>query len=60
MIKILNLLYLYILPAIIVLILVHAFIKKVPAYESFIEGAKDGFNIAIKIIAYFFYLKANN
>lgn len=29
-----------------------AFIRKVNVYESFIEGAKDGFNIAVKIIPY--------
>ena len=29
-----------------------AFRKKVNVYETFIEGAKDGFNIAIKIIPY--------
>jgi len=27
-------------------------IKKINVYETFIEGAKDGFNIAIKIIPY--------
>jgi spore maturation protein SpmB len=29
-----------------------ALVKKVNVYESFIEGAKDGFNIAVKIIPY--------
>ena len=29
-----------------------AFLKKVNVYESFITGAKDGFNVAIKIIPY--------
>ncbi len=29
-----------------------ALIKKINVYEAFIEGAKDGFNIAIKIIPY--------
>lgn len=32
--------------------IIMALVKKVNVYESFIEGAKDGFNIAIKIIPY--------
>lgn len=41
-----------ILMIIIVTFLVLAVRKKVHVYESFIEGAKDGFGIAIKIIPY--------
>jgi len=52
MINFLNKLSLYILPVIISGIIIHALVKKAPAYESFVEGAKDGFNIAIKIIPY--------
>ena len=52
MIKFLNMLSLYILPLIISGILIFALVKKAPAYESFVEGAKDGFNIAIRIIPY--------
>lgn len=52
MIKFLNLLSLYILPVIILFVLIYALCKKTPAYESFIDGAKDGFSIAIKIIPY--------
>ena len=32
--------------------IVLAFLKKVNVYEAFIEGAKDGFSIAVKIIPY--------
>lgn len=42
----------YILPLIITIILVYALYKKTPAYEEFTLGAKEGFNIAIKIIPY--------
>jgi spore maturation protein SpmA len=42
----------FILMTIIVLFIVLAFIKKVNVYDAFIEGAKDGFNIAIKIIPF--------
>jgi len=42
----------FILISVIVLFIVLAFIKKVNVYDAFIEGAKDGFNIAIKIIPF--------
>lgn len=42
----------FILISIIVLFIVLAFIKKVNVYDAFIEGAKEGFNIAIKIIPF--------
>lgn len=38
--------------SVIVSFILLAFIRKVNVYESFIEGAKDGFNIAVKIIPY--------
>lgn len=41
-----------ILPLLILLILSVGIIKKQPVYEHFIDGAKDGFNVAIKIIPY--------
>ena len=52
MIKILNILSMCILPFIISVILIWAMIKKIPAYEVFTEGAKEGFNTAIRIIPY--------
>lgn len=42
----------FILLVIIVLFIVLALIKKVNVYDAFIEGARDGFNIAIKIIPF--------
>jgi len=42
----------FILMSIIVLFIVLAFIKKVNVYDAFIEGAKEGFNIAIRIIPF--------
>ena len=42
----------FILPSIILLILAYALIKKVAIYEEFVSGAKDGFDVAIKIIPY--------
>jgi spore maturation protein SpmA len=42
----------FILMSIIVVFIILAFIKKVNVYDAFIEGAKEGFNIAIKIIPF--------
>ncbi|WP_314585351.1 spore maturation protein [Paenibacillus terrigena] len=38
------------IPAIIVFIPLYAFFRKVPVYETFVDGAKDGFDTAIQII----------
>lgn len=40
----------YMLPALIVLIPLYALFRRVPVYESFVEGAKEGFPTAIQII----------
>ncbi|NIK67667.1 MULTISPECIES: spore maturation protein [unclassified Paenibacillus] len=40
----------WLIPAIIVFIPLYAAFRKVPVYETFIEGAKDGFGTAINII----------
>jgi spore maturation protein SpmA len=42
----------FILISIIVIFIVLALIKKVNVYDAFVEGAKEGFNIAIKIIPF--------
>ncbi|NMC38188.1 MAG: spore maturation protein [Bacteroidales bacterium] len=42
----------FILISVIVLFIVLAFVKKVNVYDAFIEGAKEGFNIAIRIIPF--------
>lgn len=43
---------LYALPAILLLILTMGLFKKVPLYETFTYGAKDGFKVAVNIIPY--------
>lgn len=40
------------IPFLILVFIGYGAIKKVKVYEQFVEGAKDGFNIAIKIIPY--------
>lgn len=42
----------YVIPSLIVLILGFGLVKKIDIYASFTEGAKGGFDIAIKIIPY--------
>lgn len=49
---IMNTISLWALPFILILILTMGLFKKVPLYETFTEGAKDGFKIAIDIIPY--------
>lgn len=41
-----------VLPLIIVLIPLYGLIKKVNVYEEFVEGAKEGFQIGVRIIPY--------
>lgn len=43
---------LLILPTMISIIFIIAIIKKLPVYELFIEGAKDGFKVSISILPY--------
>ncbi len=40
------------IPLLIVVFIGFGVIKKVKVYEKFVEGAKDGFNIAVRIIPY--------
>lgn len=42
----------WIVPVLIGLILLHGTYKKVPTYETFVEGGKEGFKIAISIIPF--------
>ncbi|MHA0855498.1 spore maturation protein [Paenibacillus sp. CMAA1364] len=50
MLSFINLISSWAIPLIIAFIPLFAFTRKVPVYESFIDGAKDGFNTAIQII----------
>ena len=49
---IMNIISLWALPAIIIIILTLGLGRKVPLYETFTDGAKDGFKVAINIIPY--------
>lgn len=52
MINALNTLSVWILPVIISTILIYGAYKKVPLYETFTDGAKEGFWTAVKILPY--------
>lgn len=45
-----NLISAWAIPVIIVFIPVYAAYRKIPVYESFVDGAKEGFDTAIRII----------
>ncbi len=47
-----TLLSYFIIPAILVGFPLYGLIKRVRVYETFVEGAKDGFNVAVRIIPY--------
>ena len=50
--QIMNTLSLWALPFILILVLTYGLVKKLPLYETFTEGAKDGFKVAVNIIPY--------
>ncbi len=42
----------FVIPVIVVGFPLYGLYKRVPVYESFVEGAKEGFNVAVRIIPY--------
>lgn len=52
MTNLLNLVSLWALPVILITVLTCGLVKKVPLYEEFTQGAKGGFQVAVKIIPY--------
>lgn len=42
----------FIIPLMLVLIPLYGLLRRVPVYEEFVTGAKDGFNVAVRIIPY--------
>jgi spore maturation protein B len=47
-----NLLSYFVLPIILVGFPLYGLYKRVPVYESFVEGAREGFQVAVRIIPY--------
>jgi len=50
MFELVSLISRWAIPAMVVFIPLYAMYRKVPVYESFVDGAKDGFDTAIRII----------
>lgn len=50
--EIFSLISIWFIPILIGLILVYGTYKRVPTYETFVDGAKEGFSMAISIIPY--------
>lgn len=50
--KVINVISAFLIPLIIFSFIIYALIKKNKVYDNFIEGAKEGFNMAVKIIPY--------
>jgi spore maturation protein B len=48
----LSLASVFVIPAIIVGFPLYGLYKRVPIYENFVEGAKEGFQVAVRIIPY--------
>jgi spore maturation protein SpmA len=42
----------WIIPGLMMALLGFGFARRVPVYESFVDGARDGFNVAVRIIPY--------
>lgn len=49
---ILELIAVFIIPVILVGFPIYGLFKRVPVYEEFVTGAKEGFNVAVRIIPY--------
>jgi len=49
---VISLLSIWIIPCFLLLVLLTAFWKKVPAYEKFVEGGKDGIQMAFSLLPF--------
>jgi hypothetical protein len=47
-----NMINSWIIPFVFLIIVLYAYAKRVKVYEVFVEGAKEGFNVAVMIIPY--------
>jgi spore maturation protein B len=50
--SLIGLLSYFVIPVIVVGFPLYGLYKRVPVYEHFVEGAKEGFNVAVRIIPY--------
>ncbi|WP_018922173.1 spore maturation protein [Salsuginibacillus kocurii] len=52
MVEVVNLISVWLIPVMLLLIISTAVFRKVPVYETFVDGAKEGFGLAVSIIPY--------
>jgi len=50
--SVISILSFFVVPLILVSFPLYGLYKRVPVYESFVEGAKEGFQVAVRIIPY--------
>ena len=50
--EVISLISLWFIPVLIAFILIYGTLKKVPTYESFVDGGKEGIKIAVSIIPF--------
>jgi spore maturation protein B len=50
--NVIGLVSVFVVPLMLVLIPLYGLFKRVPVYESFVEGAREGFQVAVRIIPY--------
>lgn len=50
--ELISLISIWLIPLLIVFILLYGTAKRVPTYETFVEGAKEGFGMAVSIIPF--------
>lgn len=47
-----NIISAWTIPVLVTLVLVYAAVKKIPIFDTFVEGGKEGFNIAVSLLPY--------
>lgn len=50
--SVINIVSILAIPALFIFIVIYGAVKKVKIYEAFVEGAKEGFNVGVRIIPY--------
>jgi spore maturation protein B len=50
--QLIEVLSLLAIPLLVLVIVIHGAVKKVKIYEAFVEGAREGFNVGVRIIPY--------
>jgi spore maturation protein B len=52
LLRVVNVVSVCAIPALVLFIVVYGAVRKVKIYEAFVEGAKEGFNVGVRIIPY--------